>query len=145
MLRAIAAVIVGYIVMAALTMLLFSILFLALGVERTFEPGTYNATMAWNVSALAISVLNAIAGGFVCRKIAKSGTPPIVLAVLIFGLGLMVGIQNLSKPDPGPRGADVSVIEAASKTKQPNWYGMTIPFVGAVGVMIGAALAQRKK
>lgn len=145
MLRAIASVIVGYLVLAALTMVFFTITFLSLGVDRTFYPGTYRSTPLWDGLALTISAFVALAGGAVCRLIARSRRPVYVLASIYLILGLTIAIMELSAADPGPRPPTVTSMDAARNTKQPLWYAFTIPFVGALFVTLGGSLVRRQK
>lgn len=145
MLRAITSVIVGYLVLAILTMVFFTITFLALGADRTFYPGSYRSTPLWDGLALTISAFVALAGGAVCRLIARSRRPVYALAVLYLILGFGVAFMEQNAPDPGPRPANVTSMDAARNTKQPRWYAFTIPFVGAIFVTIGGTIVRRNK
>jgi len=145
MFKAILAVVVGYIAMAIVIIACFTALQLALGTEKVFESGSYNASMLFNMCALVISFVAAALGGIVAGAIARRMGPAKVFAAIVLVLGLVMAFGNLNKPDPGPRTGDITPFEAASKAKQPNWYAFTIPVIGAVGVLVGASLAVRKK
>ncbi len=145
MLRAIGSVVVGYVVAALLTMLLFTAAYLVIGVDRTFEPGTYTATPLWNGLAIVVSAVVATVAGAVCGLIARSRTPVRVLAALFVVLGVLSAAMNANKPDPGPRAGDVPVFDAATKAKQPSWFAFSVPFIGAVFVTLGGSLSTRKK
>lgn len=145
MFKAILAVIVGYIAMAVVIIVCFTGLQLALGTEKVFEPGSYNASMLFNVCALAISFVAAVIGGIVAGAIARRMAPAKVFAAIVLVLGFLMAFGNLNKPDPGPRAGDITPFEAAQKAKQPNWYAFTIPVLGAAGVLVGASLITRKK
>jgi MFS family permease len=145
MLKAILAVIVGYIAMVLVIILCFTGLQLGLGTERVFEPGTYNASMLFNSVALGVAFIAAVIGGIVAGAIAPRMGPAKVLAATVLVLGLLSGWSNFNKADPGPRAGDITPFEAASKAKQPNWYAFTIPILGAAGVLVGASLITRKK
>lgn len=140
MLRAVLGVVVGYIVMAVVVLATFTVAYLAMGTDRAFQPGAYDPTLLWIGCSMALGLIAAIAGGVVCRVIARSMRPCLVLAGLALGLGLVMAIPVLtsSKPDPGPRAGDVSNMDAMMKAKQPAWIALVNPFVGAIGVLIGA-------
>ncbi|MBX3381324.1 MAG: hypothetical protein KF805_14610 [Phycisphaeraceae bacterium] len=143
--KAILAVIVGYVVMTIVIILCFTGLQFGLGTERVFDPGTYNASMLFNILALGVSLAAALIGGIVAGAICGRSGPPQVLAGIIFVLGLIMAVANLNTPDPGPRTGDITPMEAASKARQPNWYSFTIPIIGAAGVIMGSSLIARKK
>lgn len=145
MLRAIAGVILGYLTTALLVMALFTGLFFAFGVENVFRPGTYDTTTAWNVATLVGSLLCAVAGGWVCRRIGASATPVLVLGTLMLIFGVISGVVNMGKTGPGPRTADVPVMDAATQARQPSWYAFTVPVVGFVGVILGGSAFKKNR
>jgi hypothetical protein len=137
--RAIAAVIVGYIVFAAISFALFTGAYTALGADRAFNPGVYDVSMIWLVIAFAISLVGAIVGGFVCSVLASTGKPPLAMAaiVLLLGVGLAYVHNATAPPDPGARKGDVPNFEAMTKAVMPPWCHYGAPVVGAIGVLIG--------
>lgn len=146
MLRAILGVIVGYIAMAVVVIAAFSVAFIVIGNDRAFQPGTYDVTPLWLAIMFVVSLIAAVLGGVACSLIAKRGSKaPAGLAVLVVVLGAWSAYSSTTRPDPGPRAADVPVFEAAQQAKQPLWVAAAIPVVGVVGVMVGAALTGRCK
>lgn len=143
MIRAIIGVVVGYIATAILVIACFTALQLGLGTERVFKPGLYEPTMLFNITALGVSLVAAILGGFICVLISRSSKAVYALAGLFLVLGLFSAVLNNRKPDPGPRIGNITPMEAAEKNRQPDWYAFTIPFLGAVGVIIGGRLKAR--
>lgn len=144
-LRSILAVVVGYIVMAVIGMALFFGLAMALGVDGAYQPGTYKASMTVNVSAIAISIVIALAGGLVCGKIARTRTPVLVFAAIVVVFGLILAILGLNKEAPGPRPPNATLMEVMQNAREPNWFAFINPFLGAGGVLVGGRLAQRRK
>jgi hypothetical protein len=143
-----AGVIVGYVVMAALVFGIFTGAYLAMGADRAFTPGTYDVSPMWLALSVVVGLVTAAAGGLVCAVIAKPGSmAPKVLAglVLVLGLAFMIPVFMDSAPDPGPRTADVSNIEAMTKAKQPKWTAAANPVIGALGVLLGAAMRKGNK
>jgi amino acid transporter len=145
MLRAILGVIVGYLVMAIAVAAVFMGLVLGLGIDRLFEPQTFNATMLLSVGTLVASFLCAVLGGMVCRSIAKRRGPALVLACIVFVFGLVSAVVKMNQPPVGPRDPNMSVFEAASQMREPTWYAFLMPFVGAAGVLVGGTRSFMKR
>ena len=134
-------VILGYLVMFVIVFLTFSGAFLLLGVERTFQPASYDVTMTWNVVSVVLSLVAAAVGGLVCVVVAKSPTGPRALAALVLLLGLVMAVPVLTGPPAPPtRGPEVGNTEAMMNARQPVWAALANPFIGAFGVLLGARL-----
>jgi hypothetical protein len=142
--RAILSVVVGYVAMFAAIFLLFSGLYLALGQELSFRPGTYEPSVLWTAVSFGLGVLSAVLGGYVCARIARTATPPKVLAGVVLVIGLLSAVPALmAAASPAEvRTGEVSNLDAMMKAKQPVWVALVNPFVGAVGVLIGARLRR---
>ena len=81
----------------------------------------------------------------VCAAIAKGGKAPIVLAIIVFVLGMLLAIPSLMvKKADVVRVGDVPMFEAMQKAKEPPWVPLTFPFVGAIGVLLGGKLKGRR-
>ena len=146
MVRTIIAVVVGYITMFVLVSATFIGVFLLMGVEWSFKPGSFEASNAWNVMALVANFLIAIVGGFVCAVIAKGGKAPLALAILVFVLGLLFAVPSLfaNKANANlARSPNLSTVEAMQHATQPAWVPFTFPVLGAIGVLIGGKLKRR--
>ncbi len=143
--RAVASVVLGYVVMAAVVFGTFSIAYLVLGADRTYQPGTYDVTVLWIVVSFALSIGAAIVGGLTAAAIARSAGPPKVLAVvvLVLGFAMALGAMNAEPTTPNVRTANPSVFEASTVSRQPTWIAFVNPLVGALGVLVGATLARR--
>lgn len=140
--RAIVSVVVGYVAMFAAIFLTFSGLYLALGPELSFQPGSYEPSVLWTVVSFALGVGAAILGGYVCARIARTATPPKVLAgvVLVIGLLSAVPVLMAAATPAEARTGEVGNLDAMMKAKQPAWVALANPFVGLVGVLLGARL-----
>jgi hypothetical protein len=145
MLRAIVAVIVGDLAMIASLFVLFTGTYFALGAERSFEPGSYRVSTLWLGLSIAINLVAAIVGGRVCAAIARTPTPPKVLAAIVFLLSFVHGLMNALSPaaDPGARAGDVDNFVAMTHAVLPTWFEFAAAFLGAIGVLIGARLRKR--
>jgi hypothetical protein len=148
MARLIAAVLAGYATMAVAIMVAFGIAFKLLGIDQLFTPGTYDAAAGWIALSFALGFLGAIAGGWVCSRIAGGPTAPRWLATFVLVLGLFYALPVMLKDDPargGPRPAEASMSDAMSHAKQPVWVALLNPLVGAMGVVIGAGLRAKPR
>jgi hypothetical protein len=141
--RAIAGVLVGYVAMFAVVFLTFSTTYLGMGQERAFKPGSYEPSGLWLVVSFVLGLLAAAVGGFVCAWISRTDKAPRVLAGVVLVLGLLLAIPMLTAPaESEPRTGEVSNLDAMQKAKQPRWAALVNPFLGAVGVLIGARLRR---
>jgi hypothetical protein len=144
--RAIVAVVVGYLVMFVVVFATFSAAYILMGVNKAFQPGTYDVTALWLVTSFALSLLAAVGGGFVCAAIARSGRAPFALAasVLVLGLVFAVPVIMASQTEKAAvRTGDVGNLEAMQNAKQPVWVALATPFVGVAGVLLGAQLKRK--
>lgn len=138
--RAIGAVVLGYVVMAVVVFIFFTLAWLVLGADGAFAPGTYEVSGVWIAMSIVVGLVAAILGGFVCAVIAKSATPPKVLAAIVLVLGLAMAIPELGGEAPAERPAEVSMSEATQNAGQPGWILLLNPLIGAVGVLVGSRL-----
>src|SRR5688572_7479003 len=144
MLRSIVGVMVGYLVMAALVLLTFAAVYLALGADLVFLPGSYDVSATWLAGTFLLGFLAAVVGGAACDALSRNGTAAVALAVLVLLLGLGMGAAAERAPDelPTARTGDVPNLEAMQKGRQPVWVTLVYPFVGVVGVLAGARLRR---
>ncbi len=145
--KAIVSVILGYVVMAVTVVISFTVAYLVMGSERAFKPGTYDITTTWVVISIVLSFVAAIAGGFVCAAVAKSPTPPKVLAAVVLILGMLLTIPSLTRDEvqPEARAGEIGNFEAMQDAQQPLWITLLNPLIGAVGVLVGSGLVMRNR
>ena len=139
MLKAVLAVVAGYLTMAIAVAALTLGLFVLLGPDRAFQPGTYEVTTVWVIACFAASLIAAMIGGFVCSRISGPGALK-VLAALLVVLGILLALPALdpaNDPRPLVRPPDTPRLIALTNSRQPPWAALTFPFVGALGVLIG--------
>lgn len=147
MVRRLLGIIVGYIVMAAAVFVTFTLLYMALGVDSTFEPGTYNVTITWILLSLLLNIIAAVIGGYVCTLISKDKKTTYVFAAIVFVLGIVLAIPQLSKTEGTSkiREGNVSNMQAMKDAKQPVSTLFLNPILGAVGILAGTKLWKEKK
>ena len=110
-LRVIGALVVGYVVTAMIVIVGVT------GAAKLLVPVGEGPGTEYLVANIAISFLAALAGGFAARQVGRADRleATLLLATLVLVLGLLM--------------------EGGSA--QPRWYGLTIPLIGAVGVVLG--------
>lgn len=146
MARTVIAVIVGYITMFILMFVTFTCAFLWMGTEWSFKPASFEASNAWVAMSLVSSLIISIVAGLICVLIARGGKAPVILAVVVFVLGLALAIpsviahqQNAGKV----RAGSLTQAEAMQNAVEPIWVPFTFPIIGALGVLIGGKLKRR--
>ncbi len=148
MLRKILGVIISYAVMAAFVFLTFSILYALLGAENSFEPGSYKVSSTWLVLSIVLGFIAAIMGGYICMLISKNRKTALVLAGIVFVLGIIMAVpaMNYSEEELNQvREGDVSNTEAMQNAKQPVLALIINPIIGAAGLIAGSRLKKEKK
>ena len=156
MLRIIAGIIVGFVIMAIGVAAVFAITMLAIGgsaifsnnpgeaMDRLLQPGTYWTTNTFNIIVLVGGFIAAIIGGLVCKLISGKSIASLALAVIVLALGVLSGVQNMKRPDPPARSSDVKLTDLQTHGKEPNWFAFSKAIAGALGVVIGSSLVARK-
>lgn len=146
MARTIVGIIVGYITMFLLVFLVFTCVFLLMGTEWSFKPNSFDASNQWIAMSLIANLAIGIIGGLVCALIARGGKAPLILAVVVFVLGLLLAIPAVIAHNAGAnlvRTGSTTQMEAMQKAREPIWVPFTFPIIGAVGVLIGGKLKKR--
>ena len=142
-------VIVGYVEMIAFVVISFSVLYLILGAEGSFEAGTYEVSPVWIVMSIILALIAAVIGGYVCTLIARSKKPAKVLAGIVWILGsIILAIPSLGVSEREiieKRSTDVSNEVAMQNAKQPVALLLLNPFISALGVLAGSKMNKNKK
>jgi len=141
MARNIIGVIVGYVAMAAFIFISFTILYLILGTEGSFQPGSYEVSTAWTILSIGLGFIAAIVGGYFCSTIAKNKKAAMWLAGIVLVLGLLLAIPRFSDESANlVREGEVSNMEAMEKAVNPGISLILNPVLGALGVMAGSKM-----
>jgi len=139
------SIIAGYVLMAVLMFACFTAAYALLGADGSFRPGSFETSSIWLAISLIVSLLAAVAGGWLCAKLACNKNMVYVLAAIIIVLGLISAFPVLSAKDSDQnlvRSGPVSNLEAMQKAKQPLWIVLVNPILSAAGVVLGG---RRKK
>lgn len=141
--KSIAAVVISYIAMMVTVFAVFTALYLALGPERVFEPGTFAVTPLWNALSLVGAVGAGALGGYLCFAISGSLRVCQVMAVIVFVLALVMCMPSMTADQtPRPRSGDLPTMEAMEKGQAPIWmHLLSAAFFGG-GVLLGARMKR---
>ncbi len=146
--RSIAGAVVGYIVLALIIMGCYTAAFLGLGPSFAFQSdGSTNVTMGWLMLMVVVSLLAAVAGGYVAAMVGGGSGARAVqfLLVLVLVLGVISAVAEMGKEVPADLNpSQLSNIEAAQYAVQPTWFAFTVPVLGMVGVWFGGLLYRRR-
>jgi hypothetical protein len=145
MVRAIIAVIVSYLLMFVLMFGAFTCMYLVMGADMAFQPGTYDASNLWIGLSCVVTLLAAIIAGWICVAIARTGKAARGLAVAIFVLGLFLAIPAIMAHNANPhmvRTGEVSNMEAMQRAQEPIWTPLLFPFIGVAGALIVGKLKR---
>jgi hypothetical protein len=146
MVRAIVAVIVGYVLMFILNFCGFVTLYAVLGPDQSFVPGLYLASTKWIGFTFVIILITGLIAGLVCALIAGGGRAPLALAIAVVVLGLVLAIPAMMKAQVNSklvRTGDVPSMQAAQLAYWPVWCPFAFPFISAAGVLVGGKLKRR--
>lgn len=138
MIRTILGVIVGFVVLFLVQFVILSAAYLLLGVDGTFQPGSFALSPLWLVVQAVFTLAAGIIAGKVCRVVSGRGWSTIPFVVLVLVLGLLASIPFLLRSEAVPaRLGEVSTLEAMSSGRAPKWFQVAMPFVSALGIVLG--------
>lgn len=137
MVKAIIGIVVGYIVFFCVMMGLMTALWFIVGIERVFQPGTFQITPPWIGLALFVDLIAGLAAGFVCSAISKSAGVVKVFAAIVFVLAIIMCIPvMMADQTPKPRSGDLKMMEAMQQGQAPIWMHLGTAVLAAAGVLL---------
>ena len=141
-LKNIFAAIMGYVVMFAVAFALFSLMWMVLEADGSFEPGSWQVSGAWIGWNLVLGVIVSMAGGFACSKLASSYQGVAILIGLVIVVGILSAIPDAASAAVG-RPDEVSMFDAMTSAELPIWLAWINPVIGVFAVVLGAKLEAR--
>ena len=140
--RNILAAVLGYVVMFAVSFPLFSLMWLVLGADGSFQPGSWQVSGAWAAWSIALGGIVSTAGGFACSKLAVSRQGVAILIGLVILFAALAALPDaatgvVARPD------GASMFDAMSSAQQATWMLWVNPVIGVIGVLLGATLEGR--
>lgn len=147
LLRGVLGVIGGYLAMSLFVFVTFTGVYLAMGADRAFKPGTYDVSMLWLIVSFVLGFVAAFVGGVVCRLIALTTTAVYVLAgiAVVLGLAMAVGVLMAEPAQQGARTGAVSNIDAMTKAQTPLVTALINPIIAAVGICAGGLFIEKRR
>ena len=145
MLKSIVAIIVSYLVVFVLFSVVFIGLYFALGVERVFQPDSYEVSTLWLVLTMAGSFFGWMFGGWLCVAISKNLRVGQVFALIVFVLTAITCLSQLSRESEGPhvRAGEVTFFETLGREVTPRWFHFVNPVLSLAGALVGARMKRR--
>lgn len=140
MLRNILAAIAGYLVMAAVLFVLFSLLWVTLGPTNAFQPDSWVVSDYWVIGTVVLGFAAAYIAGRVCARIGHDARAATILIALVIVLGVVRALMQVEMA--GPRPEDLSMMEATEGARHPVWFDWLNPLIGAAGVWLGSRKAR---
>ena len=148
--RAVLAVVLGLALNFALGFASIALAWAIFGPEGAFQGETTVASVPWSVSGCVAGLAVGVIVGRVTSIIARhaSRRPVIVLAILLMVIGLVTAPMQLSvEPGPLPEGKsvrDLTFFEAGELATSPAWYLFAVPFIVALGVLVGGRVVPSR-
>jgi hypothetical protein len=143
MLKSVAGIVVGYLVMTLFAFATFTAAYFGLGVERVFEPGTYAVSTVWIALMIVITVVGGILGGLTCAAISKSRTTGLVFAVIVFVISFAVALPRIMNDHtPVARTGDVPNLQAMQMAQPFAWLCILNPILAGVSVLMGSRMKK---
>jgi hypothetical protein len=145
MFKSIVAIVVSYIVIFLLFSAVFAGLFVALGVERVFQPDSYEISNVWLWLTMGGSFFAWMLGGWLCVTISKSLRTGQVFALVVFIAAAIGCLLSLRRESEGPnvRAGEVTFMEGLERTVTPRWFHFVNPVVALAGVLAGTRMKRR--
>ncbi len=139
--RNLGAAVLGYVVSAVAVFCLMSVMWIVLGADGAFRPGSWDVSGGWIAGSIAIGLFAAGVGGIVCSKVAADRRGLWLLIVVVVVLGVLSALPE-APVAAGTRDTDVGMFDAMMLAAQPGWLPWLNPLLGAVGVYFGARLVK---
>src|SRR5690606_10543313 len=133
------SVVAGYATMFLVVFLGLSLVWVVLGADGAFQPGTFSVSTTWILLSIVVGFLAAMAGGWVSRRIAITDAGPKALALVVVVLGVLLASHTFAADatDAPVRTGTLPMFGAISAARTPAWVALLMPVLGAVGVVVG--------
>jgi len=144
MVRAGLGVVGSFLAMLVFFFAVFTALYLMLGAERVFEPGTFKISALWIGLALGGSLVAGTLAGYLCLTITGSFRACQVLAVIVFVAAIVMCFPSMTADQtPRPRAGDLTAMEAMQQGQAPVWMHLLSAVLEGAGVLMGARMKRK--
>lgn len=141
MIRNLGSVVLGVVVWQVAMVASFTLMWLALGADRSFQPGIWEVTALWIGFALVAYAAAGVAGGLACARVARADWARALLCVLVLAGSVWQAVMGGA--GTGMRPEDVGMQEAAANAVYPAWAAWLNAVLGPLAVLYGASKARR--
>ena len=138
------AAVLGYVVMFAVSFPLFWLMWVVLGADGSFQPGSWQVSGAWVALSILLGGIVSTAGGFSCSKLAASRQAVAILIGVVILFAILAALPDAAT-DLGVRPDGVSMFDAMTSAQQPRWMQWINPVIGVIGVLFGATLEESRR
>lgn len=142
MVRIILGAIVGWIVNMVFIFSSFTVLYVILGTDGSFQPERFTVSLTWTVLSFVLGFVGTIIGGFVAVLIGKSQKAALGTAGLILAVSLVAAFVAMGLDANEVRTSDIDSMVAMTKAINPTWFNFLVPFTGFIGAIIGGRLKK---
>ncbi len=147
--RNVGGAVLGWVVMAVAVLVFFSGLWMVLGADGAFRPGSWEPSGMWLAGSIVVNLLAAVVGGLVCARVAADDRGLLMLMALVLVLGVAMALFEAPAPEAAQpleamRSPEVGMIEAMSSGEQPKWLAWLNPLLGVAGAFAGSRLARNR-
>jgi hypothetical protein len=146
MLKSILAIIVSYVVGNIVFFGIITGCFFLLGVERVFQPDSYEISNAWLALTLVVGFFGAAVGGLICLSISHSWRACQALALIVLmltSISCILEFRRINPDAPNIRAGEVEYLDAMKLGVPPRWFPFVNPIVTCMGVLAGARIKRR--
>ncbi|MXX97754.1 MAG: hypothetical protein F4065_03800 [Rhodothermaceae bacterium] len=134
------AVVASYFAIAITIMVIYSLAYLILGAEGSYQTGSWNVSTTWVILSIIVGLGSAWLGGKICTRIAGNYVAAKYLIALIIVLGVVTALTTNQGDMETVREVTPSIMEAMGQSIVPMWYVWLNPLLGALGVAIGSGV-----
>ena len=142
--RNVGGAVLGWAVMAGAVILLFSGMWMVLGAEGAFRPGSWEVSGTWLIGSIVVSLLAAASGGLVCAWVAADDRGVLMLMALVVVLGVALALGDVAPATDGIRPPELGMTEAMNSARQPRWLAWLNPVLGVLGAFAGSRLVRNR-
>ena len=145
MLRIVAGVVLGYVVMAAVVFIGLTAAWFALGPDGAFRPDVYELSVVWIVASIVVGIIAALLGGVVSRRVSRTIAATWALAglVLVIGIVSAMPVLRAGPVESAARTDAPDMFEAMQQARTPLWLALLNPLIGVAGVLVGGGAIAR--
>jgi hypothetical protein len=142
LLRSFCGVLIGFVVLATGSVLGPIAIHAAFPLDSLLEPGRLAPTPLFMGLQLSVAFFEALVAGSLCRTVARTRSPAVVLAAIILCLSLMHALMAIALPNANPTarvgGEPAETVQDLVLAQQPILFTLAGPVVLVAGILLGS-------